>query len=39
VEALKAELGLTRLESFRVVHCAQAFGLALASADGWGAKP
>ena len=35
VEAVKAELGLERLESFPVVHCAHAFGLALASRDGW----
>lgn len=35
MEAVKAELGLERLESFPVVHCAHAFGLALASRDGW----
>ncbi|EIE21088.1 Metallo-hydrolase/oxidoreductase, partial [Coccomyxa subellipsoidea C-169] len=35
LEAVKAELGLERLESFPVVHCAHAFGLALASCDGW----
>ncbi|BDA45073.1 probable zinc phosphodiesterase ELAC protein 2 [Coccomyxa sp. Obi] len=35
VEAIKAELNLTRLESFPVVHCAHAFGVAIASADGW----
>lgn len=35
VEAVKAELGLERLESFPVVHCAHAFGLAMASRDGW----
>jgi ribonuclease Z len=35
VEAVKAQLGLERLESFRVVHCAHAFGCALHSSDGW----
>ena len=36
LEGVKAALGLARFESFRVVHCAHAFGCALASADdGW----
>ncbi len=35
MEAIRAELNLTRLESFPVVHCAHAFCVAIASADGW----
>jgi ribonuclease Z len=35
VEALKEEMGLEQLESFRVVHCAHAFGVVLRSRDGW----
>ena len=35
LEGVKQSLGLTRLDSFRVVHCAHAFGCVLRSADGW----
>lgn len=35
LQTAKARLGLERLESFGVDHCADAHGLLLQSADGW----
>eukprot|EP00884_Botryococcus_braunii_P017400 jgi/Botrbrau1/4343/Bobra.0232s0032.1 len=35
LDDVKEELGLTRLECVRVVHCTQAFGLIIGSKSGW----
>ena len=35
LDGVRQTLGLPRLESFRVVHCAHAFGCVLRSNDGW----